>query len=122
MANSPNYLAGTASINADGQNFALVGDFTYKLSGVDRETIGGLDGIHGFKGTIKEGEIKAKIRNMGGLSVGAIGAMENVTVIAQLVNGKTVVGRNMWVTERPPVDGGEATVDVTWQSADVVEA
>ena len=119
---TPNYLAGTASINADGQNFALVGDFTYKLSGLARETIKGVDGIHGFKATPMEGEIKAKIRNMGSLSVAALGAMEDVTVIVQMANTKVVVGRNMWVTEQPPVDGVEATVDITWQSADVVEA
>ncbi len=47
--------------------------------------------------------------------------MTNVTITAELANGKTVIGRNMFVTEAPSADAEEAEIEITWEGPDVSE-
>ncbi len=88
MAGNPNRLAGTASITVDGTNYLLVGDFEYNPSSVTRETLSGQDGVHGFSEKKRPGSISASLRDAGNLTVADLNAMDNVTVVAQLANGK----------------------------------
>jgi hypothetical protein len=122
MATTPNMIAGTAYLTIDGKNYQLVGNFSYRPTQDTRETLKGMDGIHGFKGSPEAGQIKAQLRDSGAISVQDIGDASNVTVVCELANGKTVVGRNMWRTGDPlEVDTNEATFDVTWEGNDVRE-
>jgi hypothetical protein len=121
MAANPNRLAGTVFLYVDGANYMLAGDFEYSVSGVQRETLVGMDRVHGFSVKPKQGHIAGTIRNWNGLSVAAVNAMENVTVVAQLTSGKTVVGRAMWTVDEQTVKSTDATLDVKWESADVSE-
>ena len=118
---SAKLLAGTAYLSVDGANYLLAGEFSYNPSRVTRETLVGMDGIHGFSEKPRAGEIKGKIRDYGNLTIADINAMTNVTVTVELANGKVIVGRNMWTVEDQTADGTEATVDVTWQGQIVQE-
>jgi hypothetical protein len=65
--------------------------------------------------------MKAQLTDTGGLSVASLNAMTNVTVVAELANGKLITGRNMWTTGAQEVESVEATLDVVWEGADVSE-
>lgn len=123
MADNPNRLAGTVTLSADGQSYALVGSFSYKVAKVGRKSLVGTDGVHGFSQKPVVSQIKGTLRDTGALSVAAINQMDNVTVIAQLSNGKVIVGRNMWTAaeEGEDVNTDEATLEVTWEGPDVSE-
>lgn len=123
MADNTNRIAGVAYLSIDGQRYALAGEFSYRPTNPKRETIVGADGIHGYRETPTAGQIKAKIRDAGGLSVQALGQMTNVTVTCELANGKTVLGRNMWAaTDEPPsADAENAEIEMTWEGRDVSE-
>jgi hypothetical protein len=122
MADTTNLLAGTAYLTLDGKSVMLVGSFEYRPTNATRETLKGMDGIHGFKETPEAGMIKATLRDNGAISVQELGAATDISVVAQLANGKTIIGRNMWrVGDPPAVNTDEGTFDIQWEGLDVTE-
>jgi hypothetical protein len=122
MADSPNKLAGIASLNIDGINYLVAGDLKYQVSGVTRETLVGQDSVHGYSEKPRQGKISMSLRDWGGLSMADVQAMSDVTIVAELANGKTIVGRNMWNVEDQEVDTTEAKADIVFEGKSVVEA
>lgn len=122
MADNTNRVAGVCYLSVDGAREALVGELAYQTSGMMREAKVGADGPHGYKEKPVLGSITGKIRDRGGLSLTALGAMTNVTIIAELANGKTVVARNaFWSGDPPKADAEEAEIEIKFESADVTD-
>lgn len=118
-----NMIAGTVYLTIDGKSHQLVGEFAYRPSQQTRETMKGLDGVHGFKGTPEAGMIKAKLRDGCSISIQALGNATDATVVANLANGKTVIGRNMWRAGEPlEVDAEDGSFSIQWEGADVSES
>jgi hypothetical protein len=115
MANNTNRLAGTAYLSVDGQSYMLAGDFEYSPAVVSRETLTGMDSVHGYSEKPTAPHIACTLRDSGGLSVAQLNAMSNVTVVAELANGKTIIGRNMWTVEAQAAKSTDATVEVRWE-------
>lgn len=122
MSDNTQRIAGTAYITVDGQSLMLSGDVGYTVSGKRRETLIGQDGVHGYKETPIAGRITATLRDAAGLSLTALNAMTNVTVVVELANGKMIFGRNMWTVDAQEGKASEATVDVVWEGPKVEEA
>jgi Phage tail tube protein len=122
MAIAGNLLAGTAHLTVDAKNYMVVGDMSYSVSAVERTTLKGQSGVHGFSESISPGFIAMTLRDAGGLSVQFFNGMVNVTVVVELANGKTIIGRNMWTVGVQEVKTAEATFDVRFESATVEEA
>jgi hypothetical protein len=78
--------------------------------------------VHGYSEKPVAGQISGTIRDAGGLSVADVNAMTNVTVVAELANGKTIIGRNMWTVDTQEVATTEATFPVKWEGFSVEEA
>lgn len=121
MADTTNRLAGTAYLTVDGASYMLAGDFEYSSSKVARETLIGMDTVHGYSEKPIAGHIAGTLRDSGGLKVADLNAMTNVTVVAELANGKTIVGRNMWTVESQAAKSSEGTIDVRWEGLSVTE-
>lgn len=115
MPNNTNRLAGTAYLSVDGQTYALAGDFEYSPATVTRETLTGMDSVHGYSEKPIASHIAATLRDSGGLSVASLNAMSNVTLVAELANGKTIIGRNMWTVEAQSAKATDATIEVRWE-------
>lgn len=122
MADTTNRLAGVAYLSVDGKNYMLAGDFSYSVSKVSRETLIGQDRVHGYSEKPHAGMMSGSIRDAGGLSVASFSAMTNVTVTAELANGKTIIGSNMWTVEPQEVKTAEGTFEVKWEGMSVEEA
>lgn len=122
MADQTNRLAGIAFISVDGQNYMLQADLTYRVSTVERESLIGQDTVHGYSEKPSTGMISATLRDAKNLSVASINSMTNSTVVLQLANGKTIIGRNMWTVDVQEVKTAEATLDVKWEGPSVTEA
>lgn len=116
-----NRLAGTITFTVDGQNYRIVGTATYSATRVERATLKGQSGVHGYSEMPKEGFISAKFRDSGDLKVADFNAMTDVTVVLELANDKTVVGSNMWTVESQDVNTETSEFDVRWEGDDVVE-
>ncbi len=115
MGDTTNRLAGTAYLYVNGASYLLEGSFEYSPAEVTRESLAGMDSVHGYKEKPIAPHIAATIRDSGGLKVSDIGAMTNVTVMAELANGKTVTGNNMWTVESQSSKAEDATIEVRWE-------
>lgn len=121
MADNTNRLAGTASLNVNGRNVLLKGNFYYKPNGATREALPGLDGVHGYKEMPTPGEIGATLRDWSGISVSDLANTTNIPIVVELANGKTVAGRGMWPTEPPRATADDAEIEIVWQGFQVGE-
>lgn len=114
-------LAGTAYLAVNGKSVQLAGEFSYKPSTNTNEPLIGMDGFHGRKTKPTQGEISAKIRDSSKVSVTGLGNITDGTITVELVNGKTVVGRNMCTAEPPEVEAEEGTISIRWFGPQVGE-
>jgi hypothetical protein len=81
-------IAGVAFLMVDGQQLALRGNFVVAPSVVERTMIAGQDGIHGYQELPRVPYIEGDISLLPNLNLFDLEAQVDVTVIAQLANGK----------------------------------
>ena len=121
MADNTNRIAGTANMTVDGKTYLLAGDFEYNPSKVTRTTLTGQDTVHGYSEMPRPGSISATLRDAGGLRVSDLNGMTNVTIVAELANGKVIIGRNMWTVEDQNAKSTDATIETRWEGPSVTE-
>ncbi|EFH2659430.1 phage tail tube protein [Escherichia coli] len=119
---SKNALAGTCTVTIDGVSVNVAGTFRYSVGEIERETLTGMSGIHGFKESYKAPFIEMTVRDSGSLSLKDFAAYTDVTVAAYLVNGKTILGQNMWLTGRIETDNNDATFTARFEGREVTES
>lgn len=122
MADNTNRLAGIAYVSVDGKNYMLTGQLSYSPSTVTRQTLTGQDRVHGYSEAPHAGSISGNFRDAQGLTVADFNVMSNVTVVCELANGKTVIGRNMWTADAQEVDTEQGSFSVKWEGPLVEEA
>jgi Phage tail tube protein len=81
-------FAGVALINVDGQQLALRGNFTVSASPVERTMLAGQDRVHGYQELPRVPYIEGDISTVRDQSLETLDRQTNVTVVAQLANGK----------------------------------
>lgn len=114
-------LAGITSVTIDGTPYMVVADVTWSPARWRRETLVGLDAVHGFSEVPVQGFIEATLRDAGDLSVDSFNDMRCVEVQVLLANGKVVGGSNMWNTTALEVRASEGTFQVRFDGTDVAE-
>lgn len=122
MADTTNRLAGTASVTVDGVTIMVVGDFKYSPSTVKRETLTGMDSVHGYKEKPVPGYISCQVRDSGGTTVADYNDQTNVTISAELANGKTIIGSGLWSVDQQEVESEDAVFAVKWEGLSVTES
>jgi hypothetical protein len=108
-------VAGTAYIRVDGRQYALRGNMIASTDMWERDGVAGQDGVHGFIETARVPFIEADLSDIGGLSVEQIRNFTNVTVQAELANGKKYLLRNAWSGPAMELNTAEGQVTVRWQ-------
>ena len=114
-------LAGITGFTVDGTAYMVVSDVTWSPVRWRRETLVGLDSVHGFSEVPLQGYIEATLRDAGDLSVESFNEMRCVEIQVQLANGKVVGGSNMWCTSALEVRAAEGTFQVRFDGTDVAE-
>ena len=107
-------FAGTAFVKAGGKQYDLRGSFIVSPSSVKREGVAGQDGVHGFIETPRVPFIKGELSTTGGLTVAELDAMVDVTVTAELANGKAYVLSEAWTESAHEIDTAAGKVGVNW--------
>lgn len=115
MANNPNRIAGIANISVDGVTHLLSGEFTYSPADVERKSLVGQDQVHGYSEMPRAPFISGTLRDSSVLTVKDFNAMSDVTIHAELANGKTIIGRGMWTVDAQEVKTQEGTFEVRWE-------
>jgi hypothetical protein len=114
-------LAGITGLTIDGNAFMVVADVTWSPSRFKRETLVGLDAVHGFSEVPVAGFVEATLRDSGEISVGDFNDSRCVEVLVTLANGKVVGGSNLWMTSLLEVRAAEGTFAVKFEGIDVSE-
>src|SRR5262249_36370678 len=81
-------FAGIAFVFVDGNQLALRGNFTVSPASVERTMIAGQDGVHGYQELPRVPYIEGDISTVPNLNLTDLENQTDVTVIAQLANGK----------------------------------
>jgi hypothetical protein len=114
-------LAGITGLAIDGTPYMVVSDVTWSPVRWRRETLAGLDSIHGFSEVPLQGFIEATLRDSGDMAVESFNEMRCVEVQVTLASGKVVGGANMWCVSALEVRAAEATFQVRFDGTDVSE-
>lgn len=114
-------LAGITGVTIDGNAYMVVSDVTWSPVRWRRETLLGLDSVHGFSEVPAAGYIEATLRDSSDITVGDFNDMRCVEVQVTLANGKVVGGANMWCISAIEVRAAEGTFQVRFDGVDVSE-
>lgn len=114
-------LAGVTGITINGNAYMLVSDLTWSPNKWKRETLLGLDSVHGFSEVPTQGFIEGVLRDSADILVGNFNLMRCVEVLVVLANGKVIGGANMWCVSSLEVKAAEATFQVRFDGVSVDE-
>ena len=114
-------LAGITGLTIDGTPYMVVSDVTWSPVRWRRETLLGLDAVHGFSEVPVQGYVEATLRDAGDMVVEDFNEMRCVEVLVSLANGKVVGGANMWCVSALEVRAAEGTFQVRFDGTDVSE-
>lgn len=113
MAN--NRIAGVAYIFVDGRQYPLRGNLTISIDIVARTGVAGMDGVHGYTETPRVPFIEGDFSDIGQLSLITLQNMVNITVTAELANGKVYVLRNAWTSTAREFKAAEGQATVRFE-------
>jgi hypothetical protein len=108
-------IAGLAFLRVDGRQFALRGNLVVSTDGFEREGVPGQDGVHGYIERPRVPFIEGDFSDIGGLALSDFDAMTNVTVQADLANGKRYLLRNAWTSTARELQTADGQVTVRWE-------
>jgi hypothetical protein len=84
-------VAGTAFFKVDGDQYPLRGNFTVSSSPIERTMLAGQDYVHGYQELPRVPWIEGDVTTTPEVLLEDLDAMVDVTVTAELINGKTYV-------------------------------
>ena len=84
-------IAGTAFFKVDGNQLPLRGNFTVSSSPIERTMLAGQDYVHGYQELPRVPLIEGDVSTTPEVSLEILDAMVDVTVTAELINGKVYV-------------------------------
>lgn len=108
-------IAGVAFLRVDGRQYALRGNLTVSIDGQEREGIAGQDGVHGYIERPRVPFIEGDFSDIAGLSLSEFANQRNVTVQADLANGKRYLLRNAWTSTARELNTADGQVTVRWE-------
>lgn len=108
-------IAGLVFLKVDGTQYSLRGDLVCSLSEFEYEGIAGQDGVHGRKEMPRVPYIEGTLSDSGGLDINSLSKIENATVQAELVTGKTAILREAYVQNALELNTTEGTIQVRFE-------
>lgn len=114
-------VAGKAYFRIDGVQYQLRGNLTLSLAPVERETIVGMDSVHGYKEMPRSAFVELDITDSSGLSLAFLAAITDATITVELNNGKRYILPNAWATTAAELDVGEGSMKIRFEAATMQE-
>lgn len=115
-------LGGIITLKIDSELIRAKGEFEYNLGIPKNEAVQGTDGLpHGYTEAGQIPMIKGSITITPTMKTEKILKTKDATVTLDLNNGKTIVGRNMWISTDGNVKAKDGEMEVLFQSAKKLE-
>lgn len=115
-------IAGICYFKVDGHQYSVRGNMKVQPLDTKKTGIAGSDGVHGFKEEFQTPYIDLDITDRGSLSMKTLQSYKNVTVTAELANGKTYVLRNAWYAGEGEIDGSEGKTTAKFEGLECLES
>ena len=108
-------VGGLLFLKVNGELFQAKGEFTYSINATKRESIIGVDGIHGFSEMPKSVYVEGSITDSDELDLGALQEVRDATVTLELANGKIIVLREAFYASDGEVSTSEGEIAVRFE-------
>lgn len=108
-------VGGTAFCKVDGNQLPLRGSFVVSPSAVERTMLAGQDYVHGYTELPRVPFIEGDFSTLPEISLEDIEAQTNVTVTAELLNGRTYVLKEATVKSALEVNTREGQFRARWE-------
>ena len=112
---------GIIQIQANGERFDALGNWTYNPGVPKREAIIGADGVHGYKETIQVPFIEGEITDRKGLDLKKLLSLKDATITMALANEKTFVLRDAWQAGEGTANTEAGNIPVRFEGMDAEE-
>lgn len=112
--------AGIVALSVDGLFIDVASDLTYQVNTFSREGLVGQSGPQGYRTTPVYAELSCQVRDTGNVNPTLFALMTNVTVVAQLANGRVVTAVDAFVEDVQKINTVESTFEVKFKSSNLV--
>lgn len=116
-------IAGIVELKVNGELYKVAGAVTYSLGKPTREAIVGHDGVHGYKEMPTVPYLECDLTDYSEFSLDRLSEVTNATITVTLANGKVVVFRKAWCTNKDglAVESENAKVSVRFEAMSAEE-
>lgn len=114
-------IAGTAYLKIDGDQKTLAGSWSVSPTTTVKTGVTGLSGVAGYTDAARVPYMEGSLIDTGSLSIKELEALRDATITLELINGKTYVGREMYLAGEPSHDAATGEVSVRFEGLDVTE-
>ena len=114
-------IAGTAFLKIDGGQLPLRGNFTVSPGAFERTMIAGQDYVHGYQEVPRVPYIEGDISSVPDLNFEDIEAQTNVTVTAELNNGKVYVLKEAACKSAITINTRDGQATIRWEGTSCEE-
>lgn len=108
-------IGGTAFCKVDGGQLPLRGAFTVSPSSVERAMLAGQDYVHGYTENPRVPWIEGDFSTLPDVSIEDIETQTNVTVTAELLNGRTYVLKEATVKSAFEINTKDGQFRARWE-------
>jgi Phage tail tube protein len=112
---------GTATVDIDGARLLLRGDLEIAPALIERKSVTGMDGVHGFSEAYRAPSIKMTCSDTDQTAIAALQSSFNVTVRTEQLNGKVYVLRNAVCTGIVSLNTQEGSYAITFEGMGIEE-
>ena len=114
-------VGGTAYVFCDGTQYPLRGGLTVMPSRVTRTGVAGQDKVHGFTEQPVIPYIECDLTTQGEIAWDQFETFTNITVQADLINGKSYVLREAWVANPREINTAQGQTHVRFEGMSCTE-
>ena len=110
-----NAIAGTVTLTGPNGKISVKGSVTASFWDSEKESLSGVDGVHGYKKTFVAPFIEVTASTTSELNINEIVLADNETIQIDMANGKTGLLNSAWLTTRPELSPEEGEVTLRWE-------
>lgn len=109
-------VGGLLFLKVDGELFQAKGEFTYNINPVKRESVVGVDTVHGFKEEPKAVFVEGAITDSDELDLEGFQKIRDATLTLELANGKVIQLREAFYAADGDVTSSEGEIQVRFEA------
>jgi len=114
-------VAGTCFVSINGETIPVRANVFVNFGAELKEAAMGMDGLHGYKGTLQVPSIRLQITNRTDLDLKKLLQIEGGTVCVQSPGGKTYTLSDAFASSPGELDVGEGTMDLEYTGRNLIE-